>query len=256
MPLPAIIPLALDLIQTGVGAANKSAAAAEAERLRKTRPAYEISPESYDELNLAESELQGGIGSRAARAYTQQADKNISSSLSAILKGGGNLNNIGDLYGAADEGNLRLAQIQDQLRLNQISNTVNARRNMTDQRDKSLMYNQDQWWKNDAAANANAKAGADEQMWNGINGFGGNLMTTWNNALEKSEMNKYLNQNSSANPISNRTDYTPEVLRPSDYRVNSPQIRPMNPTFNPNFNPMNSEDYYQYSNNNNFNDFG
>lgn len=248
----AAIPAAMSLIQAGIGAANKSAAADEAERLRATRPIYEISPESFDELNLAESELQGGMGSRAARAYERQSDKAISSSLAAILKGGGNLNNIGELYGAADDGNLRLAQIQDQLRLSQITNTVNARRNMTDQRDKSFMYNKDQWWKNDAQANAEARKNSDEQMWSGINGFASNAMNFWNNTSEKNQMDNYLNPPQSSDNGMRRVDYTPEILRSDSYRPEKwGTYNQMNNGFNPAGVSKDLQDiYYQYSGNN------
>lgn len=219
----AIVPLAMSLIETGVGAANKSAASKEAKRLRETRPVYNISPESQDELSLAESELQGGMGSRAARAYELSADKATSSSLSAILKGGGNVNNIGDLYGAVDEGRQNLYKIQENLRLNQIMNTVNARRNMTDQRDKSFLYNKDQWWKADAQNNANNRQNADQQMWAGINGFASTGTNLWENAWEAGKMDDYLNPGAKENAAESKRisrlgqqDYNPTAIGSND----------------------------------------
>ncbi len=238
----AVIPAVMDLIKIGVSASEKAQAKGAAAHLRDTRPNYGITPESQNELSLAESELQGGMGSRAARAYEQQSDKAISSSLSAILKGGGNLNNIGDLYGAADEGRLRLAQIQDQLRLNQITNTVNARRNMTEQRDKAFMYNKDQWWKNDAQANGIALNNAEQGVWAGINGLGSTAMQYVQNRSEQKQMDDYLNP-STSNQSTNSGSQFPNMPAMNAWQNND---------------PYGGQDFYQFSDaiNSNNNTFG
>lgn len=223
MPVAAAVPLALSLIQTGIGAANKKAANKEAEELKRTRPQYAISPEATSELSLAESELQQGLGSRAERAYEMASDRGLSNSLSAILKGGGNVNSIGDLYGQQDEGRQRLAMLNENARLNQINSLISADRNMTEQRDKGFMYNQDQWWKNDAQANASAKQGADQQIWSGINGAVSSGAGIWQGISEQNQMNKYLNPTTPTSnaQTTNTTGYVPDKILSNNYMSNN-----------------------------------
>lgn len=192
--MPAVaVPIALSLIQAGVGYANKKKTEKEAKELRENRPDYEIGEETTDQLKLAESELQQGLSARTQRAYTQQLDKNTSNSLATILKGGGDVNSVGELYGNENEGILRLTQLNESTRLNNINRLITAQRNKTEQTDKSFMYNEDQWWKNDVQANNNARQLADQQMWSGINGAATGAMNLWQNSYEQKQQDDYLN---------------------------------------------------------------
>lgn len=237
--------LAYSLIETGIGAANKNQAKAEAENLKRTRPNYGISPEATDELRLAESELQQGLSARAARAYETQVDKGLAGSLSAILKGGGNINSIGDLYGNSEDGRLRLAMLNENNRLSKIQNVISAQRNMTEQRDKSFMYNEDQWWKNDAQNNANAKQNADQQFQTGLSGIFSNVSQIGENLYENKQMDKYLNpekyqKNGKVIPQQNGTQFG-----------NMPVVNAYG-----NYDPYSGQDFYQYSGNNNYGTVG
>lgn len=216
----AIVPAAIELVKLGKGAADKAAAKDEAERLRLTRPDYRISGEATNELNLAESELQQGLSARSERAYTTQMDKGLSNSLSAILMGGGNVNNIGALYGNADDGLARLTMIRENNRLSKIQSLVSAQRNMTEQQDKSFMYNDDQWWKNDAQANTLAKQNAENEFQSGINGLGSTATQAWQNAYEQKQMDKYLNPPQPPTPsTTNTTGYMPNTITSNSIRT-------------------------------------
>ena len=87
-----------------VGAVSKHQANQNAKDLAANRPKYKISDEFQDDVSLTESDLAKGMSSRAERAYSNLADRDLTSSLSTILKGGGDVNSVGALYGNAEQG--------------------------------------------------------------------------------------------------------------------------------------------------------
>lgn len=185
-----IIPAVMGLIKMGVGAANKASAKSEAEMLGKSRPKIGL---NTDELRLNESELQQGLGARAERAYTMQSDKGLSNSLSAILSGGGNLNNIGSLYSNADDGYQKLAMLEENSRLNKINNLISSQRNNVAQQDKQFEFNEWMPWADKAQANALALQSADAMIAGGQQTVGASAMQFGQNNQEQAMFNKYLN---------------------------------------------------------------
>lgn len=139
-----------------------------AKELGRTRPKYTIDKSVGDELSLAENELAGGMSARAEDAYNQGEDKNFASSLETILRGGGNVNSVGDIYGKSQAGRLRLSAMQDELRLKQIDNLVRAQRYSADQADKAWTINQYAPWADKAQANAQARQQAVAGVWEGL----------------------------------------------------------------------------------------
>lgn len=163
------ISAATGIAKTVVGAVNNRKAKREAEALAKTRPKYAISDLSGQELDLAESEeASGGISSRAETAYNNLNDKQFSSSLSAILKGGGSVNNVADVFGESDEGRRRLALLSDQMRVGQIDRLSRARQNMMEQEDKAFEFNEWMPFADKAQAVAGARKQAQDDIWSGI----------------------------------------------------------------------------------------
>lgn len=154
--------------QSIMGMINYAKTSKIAAELGKRRPKLKDSGLADADLSLAESELAGGMSARAENAYKQQNDKQFASSLEAILRSGGSVNNVGDLFGSGQEGRLRLSQLQDQLRLKQIDNLVRARRYKDEQSDKLFMVNEYAPWKDKTMANAEARQGALNDVWSGL----------------------------------------------------------------------------------------
>jgi hypothetical protein len=154
--------------QTIMGLINYRKATKLAKQLEKTRPKYKASPLADEDLSLAESDLAGGMSARAENAYKQQSDKQFSSSLEALLRGGGSVNNVADVFGNSQEGALRLAQMQDQLRLQQVNNVVRARRYKDEQLDKTFDFNEWRPWADKAQATAVARKEAQSAIWSGL----------------------------------------------------------------------------------------
>lgn len=204
------------LLQTAVGLINAGKAKKEARELERTRPKYEISPLAGEELSLAESELaSGGLSSRAQTAYNNLNNQQFSTSLDAILRGGGSVNNVSDVFGENEEGRLRLAQLQDQMRLSKINNLVAARRYNTEQTDKKFMYNEDAPWKDKAQAVGQARQQAEQMVWSGLGTAGAGGINYSSQRNQENQYNKYLNTYGGNNRMSNS-------VNPPDYNFGIP----------------------------------
>lgn len=173
MPTPGIP--ASDLIQTGLGVVegaigliNSGKTKEEAAQLQRSRPQYQISPLAGQDLSLAQSELSNGA-SAAERAYATLDNGATSNSISAILKGGGNVNSIGEVYGNGQEGRLKLAAMRDSLRLNRINNLYRASEENQQEQQTAWQLNRFAPWEDKAQANAAARTGAQGQIFGGLN---------------------------------------------------------------------------------------
>lgn len=158
----------LGLVQTVAGLINSEKAKREGRELERSRPKYEISPVAKEQLDMAESELAGGMSARAESAYRDLENRQFASSLNAILRGGGSVNSVGEVFDASGAGRLRLAQLEDQIRLQQIENLRKSREYMVEQEDKAFMYNEDAPWKDKAQAINAAREQATKGIWSGL----------------------------------------------------------------------------------------
>lgn len=193
-PISAGIQAGAGIAQTVVGLINAGKAKREAEKLERTRPKYAISPLAGQDLSLAESELgSGGLSATAENAYNSLNNKQFSASLGAILRGGGSVNNVADLYGNNEEGRQRLALLSDQMRLQKIDRLSRAREMMRDEQDKKWQINEFSPWRDKAAANAAARQGAEDMIWNGIGTTASAGMSYFGQKNNENNYNDYFN---------------------------------------------------------------
>lgn len=167
------------LIMAGVAAASAisggikaNKAKKEAARLASNRPELEESPFLRDNIRLAQSELANSRNSPGMQAYQQGMDRTLSSSLGTVLKGGGSLNNVSDIFDSSAEGRQRMALMQDNLRLNQIQNLTAAGGASEQQRQQLFQFNEFAPWADNAQAASAARQQGQQQMWNGITSLG------------------------------------------------------------------------------------
>jgi len=160
---------AAGLAQTISGLINNGKAKREAERLAASRPVHTTSPEIGKNLSLAESEAaSGGLSAKAENAYNSLNNKQFSASLGAILRGGGSVNNVADVFGENEAGRQKLALLNDDLRLKQIDRLTAARNQSAEEADKNFEFNQFMPWADKAQANAAARQQAQNNIWSGI----------------------------------------------------------------------------------------
>ena len=192
--MPGVDPVSLAVestiggIESAVGLINSGKAKKEAERLSKTRPKRSISKYAKDDLALSESELQQGMSADAERAYENMANKQLSTSLSAILKGGGSVNNVGDVYGKSEEGRANLAILKDQARMSRVNNVIRSYQMMNEEEQANFAFNEFAPWADKSAANAEARKEAQGQIWKGVNTLGAGVMQY---SQDKTAMNAY-----------------------------------------------------------------
>lgn len=183
----AAIPAAVGLAQSVTGLVNRGKAQREAERLAASRPQLEASPYVQEGLDLAEAELAQGMSAGATRAYEEGLDRDVSSALSTILRGGGNVNNVADIFDASSQGRQRMTLMRENLRLNQLNNLARAQQAAEEQRQQRFEFNQWRPFADRAQANAAARQGAEGQIWSGINTVGSAAMQ-YGNMMEGRRM--------------------------------------------------------------------
>lgn len=164
---------ALGLGQTVASLIKGAKAKKIGKELEKSRPQREISPLYGQSLSLAESELAGGMSTGSETAYNNALDRQQSGALSAILRGGGDVNSVGDVFASGEEGRQRLAMLTDQLRLKQIDNVLKTRDSMAEEQDKNFIFNKWMPWSDKAQANSEARKSAEEGVWSGLSTFVG-----------------------------------------------------------------------------------
>jgi len=172
MPVPLIAMAAIAAGSAIAGAVQKSKAKKEAKRLAASRPELSVSPYVTDQVRLAESELSRGRTSASQTALDETLDRDFSSSIDSILRGGGSLGNIADVYGADVEGRSRMAMMEDNLRLSQIQNLMSAQGTGENFRQQQFQFNQFAPWADMSQAASAARAAGDKQIWGGISSFG------------------------------------------------------------------------------------
>jgi hypothetical protein len=158
------------------GIIKSDKAKSEAKKLAATRPTLKNSPYTQDQISLAESQLSTGMSAEAKATYEQDMDRSLSTSLNAVLKGGGNPNNVGEIFSSDQTGRQRLALMKDNLRLADIDRVTRAQDAAEEMREKQWSINEDAPWKDSAQGNAQARQAASNEIWSGIDTAGGGLL--------------------------------------------------------------------------------
>jgi len=186
---------AISIGETVAGLIGQGKAKKEGERLSKTRPKRQISQYAKDDLALSESELSNPMSAAADRAYQTQADKAFGTSIGAITRGGGGVNNIGDIYSRGEEAAANLAILKDQSRLQRVNNALRSYQMMNEETQADFAFNEVAPWKDAAAANAQKKAAADSMVAQGIGSAGSQAMSFAEGKSASSAYDKYFGNN-------------------------------------------------------------
>jgi hypothetical protein len=230
-------------IAVGVGTAaygvvKGAKAKKEAKRLAASRPEEKASPYLDDQLSLAKSELSNGMSGAAENAYEQGLSRDVSGSLDAILKGGGDVNNVAEIFDRSAVGRQRLALMKENLRLSQIGNLVNAQNAYGNQQQQMFQFNEVAPWMDAARATAQARQGAENMTWSGIQTVGSGVAGYLQGRKGKTELDNYFDT-PARSTVSNMDSYTPSnVQRVPNYNgaVQSPgaNLNYINPNYNQN----------------------
>lgn len=213
-------------VEAGIGAAKASKARKRAAQLNATRPKEAISPETKQSVSLLESEL-----SKPQNPYGDQ-DRDFTNSLSAILKGGGDPNSIGELFSSDQVGRARMATMQEQIRLAKVNNLVSALRGEGQERQDVFGFNEWAPYADAAQANAAERQSDQSMIYGGINtavsGLAGYLNNRQPNTRKQSVQQPYSFSTGSRTIASTPNADLPTNINPSADTWMQPTFTPLN----------------------------
>lgn len=147
----------------------------EAKKLQKqyVDPHYNIQQPIIDNQNLAENRASQGLSDQAMLAYNDTNDRSLTASVDAILRGGGSVNSIADLYDTSSDNASKLAMLDEEVRLKREQAYMAQNDKMAEELDKQWqlnVYNPAQDLKQTIAT---LKQQSYENKWKGINSIVG-----------------------------------------------------------------------------------
>lgn len=185
--------IALAGLGMSVYGAAKKAKAEKAAKANK-QPEYKIPQEEVDNLRLAETLGNQGMSLASRTVYQNAADRGLTATTSAILRGGGDANSIGNAYQKYNEGIANMSIYDDQRRLQNLQNLMGQRSRMSSFRDKDYQLNEYAPWANRAQALAAQMAGGQNTMMSGLNTAIGGLSGVAQGMSARSQQSSYGNQ--------------------------------------------------------------
>jgi hypothetical protein len=178
MPLPLLaigvgLMAAAGAAKTVHGISQERRAARMAEKNK--RPGYKIEDEYYDNLRLANTMAQGGLGAPALSYYTSNAERGLSASTDAMLRAGGSPNSILGAYDMFNRNLGAIAATDSQLRAQNIRYFMDRNNDVAQQKTMRWSLNEYEPYKDIARTATALRATGTENMFNGISQIGGAL---------------------------------------------------------------------------------
>jgi hypothetical protein len=225
---------AIGVGELAYGIIKSDKAKSEAKKLQGTRPTLKNSPYTQDQISLAESQLSTGMSADAKATYEQDMDRSLSTSLQSVLKGGGNPNNVGEIFSSDQQGRQRLALMKDNLRLADIDRVTRAQDAAEEMREKQFNVNEDAPWKDEAQANAQARVGAQNEIMSGIGLAGSGVMKGIEGVKAAKSLNTNPNTPTATGPLSPSNPNNVSVASTSGgYSDPANQVSSINPNAAP-----------------------
>ncbi len=136
------------------------------------RPFYNIPQTELENKRIADRNAARGLSDEARNLYTQSSDRQLTAGIDAITTGGGTVDNIAELYTAANSGVSKMALLDDQMRVENMRRLTEENNRYSDSMDKQWQVNQWGPYADKAqAAAALSKQGTDN-TWKGVNTIG------------------------------------------------------------------------------------
>lgn len=177
MPVPLLLIAAAAAAAKGIsGAIQAKKAKNEAEKLANSRPLLPNNQYAQDSLALTENELARGDNSPGMRAYDEGVSNDLSTSIGAILKGGGDVNNIGQLFDSTNQGRQRARLMSENIRMNNVQNFLRASQVADNANQQQFQFNQWAPWADQSQANAQSRLAANQKIWGAVDEFGSAAM--------------------------------------------------------------------------------
>lgn len=168
MPLPAIAVAGIVAggLQAGAGLIGKIKA-----NLKKSavRPIYETPEAITENVAIAESLAQTGLSDSAKQSLLSGADRGLTSSIEAILKGGGSVNTVADAYDTQMQSISRMSLAEDEAKFRNINMLVTANKALADEQEKAWQINKYAPYADKMALAAKMNEDANKNIQGGLN---------------------------------------------------------------------------------------
>lgn len=178
MPLPALLAAGIGLQGLssiaqgvlGIGQLN------DAEELRKTpRPEYEIQQEYFDNQGLAKYMAQFGLTQESKDLYRDQADRGLTYSVDAALRGGGGINAFQDIYDTYLQNNQKISAQDSQLQQTNMRYLIDRNSDLAGQKTQKWAIDEYEPYKDAMQAAAQSSASGTKNLFGAASGAIGAL---------------------------------------------------------------------------------
>lgn len=145
-----------------------------ANKLQKglVRPMYKIQDQYYQNQGLAENRAQNGLDENSRNYYNDQANRGLSSGISGILQGGGNVNSIGSLYDKFNQGNRAISTEDSQFKNDNIRYLIDRNKDLAGQETQQWAINKYEPYKDTATAIAGLRGAGSQNISGGLGEIG------------------------------------------------------------------------------------
>lgn len=141
---------------------------AKAELAALTPAYYKIQDEYFQNKNISQNLAQGGIPNATKDYVTNESQRGLGSSLSAILQAGGSPNDVSGLLDTYDRSIERVGAQDAEQRLQNIQYYMNANKDLAGQKNTQWTINEYQPYQNKLKELTERRAAAEQNKWGGI----------------------------------------------------------------------------------------
>ena len=149
---------------------SKNKKAKDREAAAGAKPVYNIQEPTLRSQAMAENLAQQGLSDESRMMYEQQANRGLSESLDALLKVGGGVNSVSDLYSNYQDKGFELANLNDQIKFRNQQMLLAQNEKMASELDKQYQLNVLDPWKDEKQAIAELRTIARNDLNVGIAG--------------------------------------------------------------------------------------
>lgn len=188
--VPAAIAAAIGIYKVAQGAHEKS----QAKKLAATnRPVYNIPQSDYNNLSIAQSMAGQGLSDGSKQILLDNADRGLATSVSAVLQGGGNPNDVGGIYKSYLDNLSNVAVYDNQMKLKNMDTLLAANYRMSDQEDKLWQINNWGPYADKLKAAAQLRAMGSESTNSGLSTVASAAMSVGSGIQQKQNTNAIVN---------------------------------------------------------------
>jgi|GEM_PF-1862619 len=155
---------------------SKNKKAKEREEAAGAKPVYNIQEPTLKNQGIAENLAQQGLSDESRMMYEQQANRGLSESIDALLKVGGGVNSVSDLYSTYQDKSADLANLNDQIKFRNQQMLMAQNEKMANELDKQYQLNVLDPWKDEKQAIAELRTIARNDLNVGIAGASNAVM--------------------------------------------------------------------------------